>query len=77
MPKRTIDEKTGSAATAKDKLRRMRAEEGARSDPFDDDKAEPRGLDEDLANPELEIEHEDDDEDLISPPPLDGRFAKL
>ena len=77
MPKRIIDEKTARAATANDKVKRMRDQEGARSDPVDDDKTEPRGLDEDLANPELEIEHEDDEEELISPPPLDGRFAKL
>jgi hypothetical protein len=77
MPKRIIDEKTGSALTAKNKIKRMRDQQGASSDPVDDDKTEPKGLDEDLANPELEIDGEDDEEASISPPPLDGRFAKL
>jgi hypothetical protein len=76
MPKRITDEKTGIAATTKAKMRRMQDEEGSRSGGVDDD-AEPRGLDEDLANPELEIEGEEDEDDSISPPPLDGRFAKL
>ena len=74
MPRRFIDEKT---ATETGKARRMRDEEGARSNPVEDDEAEPRGLDEDLANPELEIEDDDEEGNAISPPPLDGRFAKL
>lgn len=75
MPKRNIDEKTGIDPSAKEKAKRTRDNESTGSDDLDE--AEPKGLDEDLANPELEIADEDDEEDKLSPPPLDGRFEKF
>jgi hypothetical protein len=61
MPKRNIDEKTGTDPSAKEKAKRIRDSESASSDYLDE--SEPKGLDEDLANPELEIANEDDGED--------------
>lgn len=74
MPKRIIDEES-RAATASEKARRERESESP--DDAYEEEAEPTGLDEGLANPELETEEEDDEEDFVSPPPLDGRPTRL
>jgi hypothetical protein len=74
MPKRVIDEKTGIAETAKEKAARVRDQEGAGRDYDDED--EITGIDEDLANPELE-RSDDEDEDDIKPPPLDDEPSRF
>ena len=68
MPKVILDEKTGIAETAKARAKRMRDNEGASPEYAYEDELEEKGLDEQLANPELEAE--DADEDAPSP---DGR----
>jgi hypothetical protein len=72
MPKRIINEKTGTAGTATERATRTRNNKGASSDYAYEDKDEMKGIDEDLANPELERLDDEDEEDEVTPPPLDG-----
>lgn len=74
MPKRIIDEKTRTLGSGKEKTARTRNVEEV-SQGYQDEE-ETKGVDEDLANPELE-RSDDDEEDGIRPPPLDGAPSKL